>query len=149
MSVDVYLLPLQPDEDFEAAMVLFTGLEDRTMSVESSFDVRPLHEVIMKLDPRYQRTETKYAEVARFVKGIGGDLNDHFLSLHGKSEAGLPLSQFNFHRGYVIIHEYPGTTSDQMDRFIDTICRSTGLAVVYPAFGEVHRVGDEGWFSPS
>jgi hypothetical protein len=115
MSADVYLLPLQPDEDFESAMQLLEALENRTVEVESGFDVRPLHLELMKREPRYERVSVNYAGTAK-LGGIAGETaseSHDYVILQGRSESDQALSGFVFHRTHITIEDRQGTARDK------------------------------------
>jgi hypothetical protein len=148
MSVDLYLLPLQLDDDFETAMTLHAALDRSDPDYAYALDAREAARVILELDSRYERFQISVDEAKKYAGTPTGDawlkLMSEAVQLNGKSEDGQPLAQFHFSRYHIAIHWYSGTSSDEMDRYLIVLCSATGLAVVDPQTYAVWRLREDG-----
>ncbi|MDB5312365.1 MAG: hypothetical protein JWO38_6567 [Gemmataceae bacterium] len=92
MSVDVYLLPLRPADDFDAAMEVLASL-DRHAEPGPHGDVRDAAELITRMDGRYSPFEKDYAAIAAFENTTEAEARrrwDH-VELNGLTTGGAPL----------------------------------------------------------
>src|SRR5205085_2038898 len=98
MSVDVYLLPLQPTDDFDGAMDALASL-DCHAGTGPNGDVRDAGEVITRMDGRYSPFEKDYAAIAAYEKTTEEEARrryDH-VELNGVAASGAPLAQMIFY----------------------------------------------------
>lgn len=146
MSYDIYLLPLQTTDDFDSAMSLLSGLDEKPMVVEGPIDARDAASAVSEMDQRYKPFERDYAAIARYEKISEEDARKRYdwVELNGTSESGKPLAQFVFNRTHVVIHWYSGTTSEELENFLQAICSVTGFAAVDPQEGTVSWLREDG-----
>ena len=145
MSYDLYLLPLAPEDDFDAALALFSSLEHDT-PIEEQFDARSAVNAVTRLDPRYEAKSFDGDPMAEFLSLPieAARLCHDSVQLNGTGHGGWPLAQFFFYRSRVVIHCYSGTTADELDQLVSAVCLQTGLAAVDPQFGTVLRPQADG-----
>jgi hypothetical protein len=149
MSFDLYLVPLKPTDDFEAAMATFERLESNGPNTSASSDVRTAAELLRKLDPRYTPFALDHDEIARFEGISVADAKEryNYVELNGPEDADEPLAQFTFHRDHIVVHWYSGTTEEEMFGYLKAISRQTGLSLVDPQAGKVYRLDANGEFA--
>lgn len=148
MSFDLYLLPLQHEDDFDSAMSFFAALDGNDPDYAYELDARDAAKTILELDPRYATLQISAADQDRFNKTAAGKAYLESLcnsvQLTGHAEDGQPLAQFQFHRYHIVIHSYSGTSADELDRYVIALCAATGLAVVDPQRREIWRLQQNG-----
>ncbi|HEX5270926.1 MAG TPA: hypothetical protein VFW33_10580 [Gemmataceae bacterium] len=145
MSIDIYLLPLQPADSFEVAEVVLASLECNA-EAGPHVDIRDAAEVIIRMDGRYTPFEKDYVAIAAFENTTEEEARrryDH-VELNGVATNGAPLAQMIFYRKWAVISWYSGTTADELDRYVIAICASTGLAAVDPQARTVWRLQPDG-----
>ncbi len=146
MSFDLYLLPLQPEDDFDTAMSLLDALDRKDPECAYELDARNAAQTILQLDPRYRPFQKNFAEIAKFAKITEDEARRRHdsVELNGRADDGQPLAQFHFHPYHIVIHCYSGTTADELDRYVIELCKATGLAAVDPQQNNVLRLLEDG-----
>lgn len=146
MSFDLYLLPLRPTDDFDAAMSLLHALDRKDPNCVYELDARDGAKTILQLDSRYQPSQKNFAEIARFEKTTEEEARRRYdsVELNGRANDGQPLAQFHFHRYHIVIHCYSGTSADELDQYVIALCAATGLAAVDPQEVNVWRLQQDG-----
>ena len=145
MSIDIHLLPLQPTDDFDEAMKLLDELHRGELR-NPSWDARDAVPTLIQLDGRYRVYEKDYASIAQF-EGISEEearQRHGSVQLNGENANGDALAQVEFNRNHITIHNYPGTTAEELDDCVVALCRHTGLAAVDPQEGAVWRIQEDG-----
>jgi hypothetical protein len=146
MSFDLYLLPLQHADDFDAAMALLDALDRKDSEYAYELDARDAAQTILQLDPRFRRFEKNFVQIAE-SEGVTEEearLRHDSVEVNGRGDDGQPLAQFQFHRFHVVIHCYPGTSADELDQYVIALCAATGLSAVDPQEGKVWRLQKDG-----
>lgn len=146
MSFDLYLLPLQHTDDFDAAMKLLDALNRKDPNYAYELDARNAAQTVLQLDPRYQPFQKNFAEIAKYERITEQEarIRHDSVELNGQAADGQPLAQFHFHRYHIIIHCYSGTTADELDQHVLALCAATGLAAVDPQEGVIWRLQEDG-----
>lgn len=146
MSFDIYLIPLQPIDDFESAMLIFDSLDKGFAAPKFEGDARLAADVIMQLDTRYRPFQRNFPEIARYerISEVEARERHDSVLLNGMTTGGEPMAHFEFHRDHVVVHWYSGTTPDELDQYIVAICKATGLAAVDPQESSVLRLQADG-----
>jgi hypothetical protein len=146
MSFDLYLLPLQLEDDFDTAMSLLAALECKDPEYAYELDARDTAQTILQLDPRYRPYQKDFAQIAEYEKITEDEARQRYdsVQLDGHDDAGRSLAQFHFHRYYIVIHCYSGTSADELDAYVIELCKATGLAAVDPQESKVWRILEDG-----
>ena len=142
MSFDLYLLPLEPDDDYETADRLIAQLFQGA-DISGPYDARKFAKVLIDLDSRFRPIEMDYAAIARYERISEDDARRRYDHLELNGPESQCLAQFTFCRNYIVIHWYSGTSSEEMNRYLEVLCKVSGLTVVDPQSSVVLRPSED------
>ena len=135
MSYDLYLLPLDADASPEDANLLLESRDDNGDPVLQNRIV----DALMTHDPRLVPFDRDYAAIAEFE----GTTVDEAKRKWGSTELNGPndarLAQFQISGNSACIHWYSGTTPEEMEQYLEIICRIGGFAVYDPQEMTIQR----------
>ena len=135
MSYDLYLLPLNDNATADDANALLESLDGNGDPALQQQIVNAL----MTHDPRLLPFDRDFAAIAEFE----GTTVDEAKLKWGSTELNGPddakLAQFQISGNSACIHWYSGTTPEEMQQYLEIICRVSGFAVYDPQEMTIRR----------
>jgi len=135
MSYDLYLLPLNDDASPVDANALLESQDDNGDPVIQ----QQIVDALMAHDPRLVPFDRDYAAIAEFEGITFDDAKRKWGSteLNGPDDA--RLAQFQISGSSACIHWSSGTTPEEMQQYLEIICRVAGFAVYDPQEMTIQR----------
>ena len=139
MSFDLHLFDI-PGE-LEGSDLLYEMLEelDGASDEEDRAMQQKIVDALIKLDPRLEPFERDYEAIAKFD---GISVEEAKLWWGRSTELNGPedqaLAQFQVSGNLVTIHWYSGTSQEEMQKYLETICAVSGFKVFDPQDGTVY-----------